>query len=381
MSLDGLDNIERAATKKKVVGKIAELLDRSGIDVADVGKIQRVNLWQGFHKDDAGDPQVVDLAGIQLSPSWAEGPEWPVVQQAKPTLIKPPATTRRSRGKWKTAVILPDPQIGYRRREDGQFEPFHDVAAINVALKVVGELNPDVIVNLGDTLDLPEWGKYLKEPGFYFTTQPTLDYAHEFLARQRAAAPRAEIHMLEGNHDFRLTKGLMENAIAAFGLRQAKAPEGWPVMSVPHLLRLDELGVQYHSGYPAGEVWINDRLVCIHGIKVRSGGSTASAVVNDSRASTIFGHVHRIELQHKTHATRHGPLKTYAATPGCLCRVDGAVPSVKSGVDVLGRPLQNWENWQQGFAVVTYEEGDGPHSIELAHIQDGRAFFRGEVIT
>lgn len=378
---------QKTANRKKVMETVADLIQKSKIDLDDIGGIDKITIgtYQALTKDADGEAHIHDMerAAVVLSPKWADGPEWPVVQPAKPTIIKPPKAKRTAPAftrTWKTAVILPDPQIGFRRVGD-ELDPFHDVAAIDAALGVLAEVRPDRIVNLGDTLDLPEWGKYLKEPGFYFTTQPTIEYGHEYLARQRAAAPEAEIDLLEGNHDFRMTRGITENALAAFGLRQAATPESWPVMSVPHLLRLDDLNVTYHAGYPAGQVWINDNLRCIHGIKVRSGGSTASAVVNDESVSTIFGHVHRLELQHKTRHTRNGPLRMYAATPGCLCRTDGSVPSVKSGTDLLGRPLTTWENWQQGLAVVHYVDGDGPHSIELVEIQDGAAHFRGSQIS
>ena len=76
------------------LGKIQELLTRNGIDVDDIGRVQRVNLWQGFHKDNDGEAQVVDLVGVQLSPAWADGPQWPVVQPG-PLYKLPTRATRR----------------------------------------------------------------------------------------------------------------------------------------------------------------------------------------------------------------------------------------------------------------------------------------------
>jgi hypothetical protein len=149
-------------------------------------------------------------------------------------------------------------------------------------------------------------------------------------------------------------------------------------MSIPHLLRLDDLKIIYASGYPANIIWITDRLACVHGEKVRSGGSTAAAVVDDERVSIIFGHIHRIELQHKTRRVREGARTSLAASPGCLCRIDGAVPSTKGGIDVFGRPLVRPENWQQGFAILTYRPDDGPFALELVAIHDGTAIMRGE---
>lgn len=358
---------------------IATLLEHNGIKPEEVGKIKSVRITDRNVTKDDGSSTNYFASAITIDPKWKEGPEWPVVAQAAPTVVKPVTSKKASTGDWKTAVILPDPQIGFRKFEDGSLDPFHDEAAMNVALQVVKYLRPDQIVNLGDFLDFAEFGTFEQEAAFAQTTQIALDRGHEFLAQQRACAPEAEIALIEGNHDRRLQKAITRNALSAFGLRRArnaKNPDEWPVLSVPFLLRTEELGVTYVEGYPAGEHWINDNLVCIHGSKVRSGGSTANAVIDDERVSVIFGHVHRIELQHKTRRTRSGAKRNFSATPGCLARVDGAVPSTKGSTDCKGRPVATWENWQQGIGVVRYQEGDGRFNLEIVPIQDGQIIFR-----
>lgn len=375
------DKVEEGAVPKRLE-RLASMLDESGIELEDIGAVRRVAVkdYQGFYKDADGVAHTVDMKGTSLvfDPSWAEGPKWPVVQQAKPVVVKPPKARKRAGGR-KRAMILPDPQIGYRMFPDGTLDPFHDESAMDVALQVTEEVQPDVIVNLGDTMDFPMFGKYDQEPTFSHTTQPTLDRTHAFLGAQKAICD--DVHVMEGNHDRRLQNWIIKNALAAFGLRQANAPDSWPVMSVQHLLRLDELGVTYHDGYPAAEFWINDNLVCIHGSKVRSGGSTAAAYIDDERVSILFGHVHRIEMQHKTRRTRSGRKQNFAATPGCLARTDGAVPSTKGSTDALGRPIPTAENWQQGIAIVEYEEGDGAFDLDIRPIIDGELYYRGNTYT
>lgn len=361
---------------KQALGKIQELLERNGIDLDDIGAVHKVNVWQGLIKNEAGEAEVVDLAGIQLSPKWADGPEWPVVQQAKPTVIRPRSTNSKratSVSGWQTGVILPDPQIGFWRHVDtDELDPFHDENAMAVAVEVVADLNPDLIVLLGDVLDLPAWSRFTQEPAFAFTTQEALDRCHLWLAELRANAPDARIVYIEGNHDRRLRKAIVENAKEAFGLRQASTtPTTWPVMSIPHLLRLNELGVEYVEAYPAGIFWINQNLACVHGEKLK-----VSQVVDDERVSVIQGHVHRIASQHKTRRTFDGGKQMFAATPGCLCRIDGAVPSTKGSTDSFGRPVKRPEDWQQGLAVVQYEEGDGRFTYEQIAVHDGWARFR-----
>ena len=360
---------------KAALGKLADLLERNGIDLEDVGRISKVSAWTGFYKDADGEAQTVDMAGIQFSPAWEQGPAWPVIQPAKPTVVKPLASTKRktSTSSWKSAVVLPDPQIGYWRHVDTDtLDPFHDEAAMAIAVGIVADVNPDLIVLLGDVLDLPAWSRFTQEPAFAFTTQEAIDRTHLWLAELRANAPDARIVYIEGNHDRRLRKAIVDNAKEAFGLRQAATtPSTWPVMSIPHLLRLEELKVEYVDAYPAGVFWVNQNLACIHGEKLKP-----SQVVDDERVSIIQGHVHRIAMQHKTRRVFGGAKTMFAATPGCLCRVDGAVPSTKGSTDSFGRPVPRAEDWQQGLAVVQYEEGDGRFTYEQVCIFDGWARFR-----
>jgi len=375
-------------TSRESLGRLADLLENANIPLDEIKSVKtvRLNEWQMAHKDEDGEAVVTDLrsAQIVIEPKWEDGPEWPVVQQAAPTVIKPAKIRVRDMSEFgtKVAVILPDPQIGFRRdilRDD--YDPFHDEQAMNVAMQIVAKLQPDVIVNLGDLVDLPEFSRHPQEPGFARTTQRSIDRAHSWLAQQRASSPDAEIVLLEGNHDRRLEKSIVQNSQSAFGLQRANVPKSWPVLSLPFLLRMDELNIQYLEGYPANIYWINDGLACIHGHKARSGGSTAAAVVGDERSSIIFGHIHRIEMQHQTRRVRSGSRSNLAACPGCLCRVDGAVPGFKASTDIYGRPVQSWENWQQGIAVVYYEEGDGPFHVELVPIHEGTCIFHGKTYT
>lgn len=370
---------------RKEVDRIARLIIDSMIKAnADPREIEQMTYrkWQMGMKNADQEFESHDLEGVtlKLDPTWKTGPKWPVVQQADPIKI---VSLKRAPNKndFKTAVILPDTQIGFLR--DSQSEemiPFHDELAMQCSLRLIEKLNPDLIVNLGDFLDFPQFGRFIQQPGFALTTKPALNRAHKFLNEQKANAPNAKIVLIEGNHDMRLQTSIITNAQAAHGIQRANMPDEWPVMSIPFLLRLDELNVEYVGGYPAGEYYINDRLKCVHGHKVRSATSTARAVIDDERVSTIFGHVHRIEVQYKTTHVRSGPRISLAMTPGCLCRIDGAVPSVKSGVDPFGRPLTSYENWQNGCAIVHYQDGDKPFSVTPVFINEGQAVLNGEVI-
>lgn len=303
-------------------------------------------------------------------------PEWPVIQPAAPVKANPPKSAPALIKGWKTAVLWADTQFGYRHIED-EYIPFHDDAAIDTAWAIVRELNPHLTVGLGDILDLPSQSRWAQEASFANTTQKTLDTCHHRMAQLRDSMS-GKIVLIEGNHDKRLQNFVETNALAAFGLRKAGLPESWPVMSIPNLLRLDELDIQYQDAYPAAHYWVNDKLKVEHGTKANSNGSTMQKYLRDEpHFSRAAGHSHRLEVNARTTYDRLGRIQSYGINPGCLCRVDGAVPSVHGAVGADGRHAEVFEDWQQGVAVIRYTDDEIYPSI--VPIIDGRAFFEGQV--
>lgn len=392
---------------------IEKLLIDNGVDVDDIGSVKAVKLneYQNFYAevvsceachgtggtDDAicqvcngkttkRVPRVIDMkaASLILHPTWAEGPKWPVVQPVPPVTIKPFGGAKKNSSNqssgWFRAIILPDPQVGFRRDlETGELDPFHDEDAISVANQILADVQPDLVIYLGDCLDFASFGNFQQEPGFALTVQPALNYLHRWFAGVRATLPNADIRWLEGNHEKRLQNAIINNALAAFGLKRANLPESWPVMSMQNLLRLDELGITYIPGYPAGETEINDNLTCIHGIKVKSNSSTAWTVADDERISTIFGHTHRAEINYRTRKGRGEPKFNMAASPGTLARLDGATPSTNAGLNQSGQSIKAYkENWQQAIGIVDYEEGDGRFTYQNVMIFNGYARYGGK---
>jgi predicted phosphodiesterase len=371
------------------VGAVRDLIERSGIDPAEIGRVNRVKVYQGLAKVQEVNPengelveviQVQDMAAVELSPKWADGPSWPVVQPGPPQKLPPFKVKSRSSKGLKTALIVPDIQAGFYHNKYGELVSTHDDTAVDLMLAMATDLDPDLVVLVGDNADLPEMGKYRLSPAFHLTTQATINWLTTFAARMRAAAPRASIVWLAGNHEERLVNYILDNAAAAFGIRQGNSPEGWPVLSIPHLCRLDESGVEYLAGYPANQFWINERLRVVHGHKVRSGGSTAHAYLNSEKTSVLYGHIHRREWAERTFEKWDGAKTIMAATPGCLAKVDGSVPSTKGGIDLHGRPLTVVEDWQQGIGVVQYDDTDS-HEFWYQQIpfHGGRGLLNGKM--
>lgn len=380
-------SINELGNLPKHLRQLYDILKGKGVDLIDLeaANIERVKFWQAMHKDEAGDAVITDLQGITLSPGWEAGPLWPAVQPAK--AVKLPAVRSlgsKPDGSLLTAVVLPDMQIGYFHSgdpRDPRLEPIHDERAIQIAMSIIREQRPDLVVLLGDNLDLAEFGKYRQYPQFAGTTQASVDRASAMIAEIRSLVPQARLVWLEGNHEARLGNTVIDNAKAAHGLR--KAGDGFreiPVLSVPNLLRFDEYDVEYVSGYPAGEFRITKWLTAIHGKYVSVDAPAAAKYLRKGWDSVLFGHVHRIERLDQTRHSYKGPRTKVAASPGCLCRIDGVVPSTMGGMDIFGRPVPIAENWQQGLMVVDYEES-GWFNLDQVTIWSGKAVWRGKEYT
>lgn len=364
---------------KYALGKIADLLKRNDIEIDEIGSVKRVSLYQSLTKNEDGEAEIHDLLGIQFSPAFENGPQWPVVQPGPQVKLPTIKTKPKPPSEYQTCVVLPDIQIGYFRDKTGGLEPTHDEGAIDIAFAIIKEAKPDLIVMVGDNLDLPEFGKYRLSSAYALTTQASIDRATTLCAQLRSLAPHSRIVWLSGNHEERLVNYVIDNAKSAFALRKGNTPDSWPVLSIPYLCRFDEFGVEFVPGYPAGQFWINQRLRVIHGTKVRSNGSTAHAYLGTEKTSVLYGHIHRREWAERSRSDWDGPKTVMAASPGTLARCDGTVPSTKGGLDLDGRPMTVVEDWQQGIGVVTFAQGDGPFWYEQIPFHGGEAFFRGKL--
>jgi len=297
-------------------------------------------------------PRVIEAARLDIQPARVYG--------RLPKLTKDP---RPASGR---GLILTDTQWGFRRNVmSGALDPFHDRRALDVALQIAQYERFDRVTWIGDLLDCTEMSdKFVREPSFYFTTQPAIYEGHWWLQQFAKALPGAEHDAVEGNHDLRLPLMLINHALAVHNLQKATDTVELPSMSVPSLLGLAELGIEYHAGYPNNETWQGPVRI-IHGDIARNApGSTVAALAAGSLESVVQGHIHRIEQASRTLNVRGHTRHIQAVSPGCLCRVDYVVPGHRHG-----------QQWQQGIGIV---EWDGDHStISTVPILDGVAIYRG----
>lgn len=292
----------------------------------------------------------------------------PVITPITFPALPPPKKTKFNKAQIKRALIINDPQVGFRRRlHTSELTPFHDRRVLDLALQIAETEQIDHISFGGDVGDYSEWSnKFLPEPEFFWTTQPALIEQAWWLRQMRMAQKNAEMKMLAGNHDARLALMIVSNFRQAYRLKAVDELNLPPALSVPRLLALHQLNVEYIDGYPDNGYFLNKNVFIAHGDVVRSApGATANELSKRQAFTTIFGHIHRRELVSRRQKTNGDDLVYSAFCPGCACHVDGRVPGSKST-----------DQWQQGIAVVEYTE-DAETIIPIA-IQDGRMMYNGK---
>jgi hypothetical protein len=293
----------------------------------------------------------------------------PVIAPIEIELPKLPKIGKQKKDGVKRGLILNDPQIGFRRTlHTTDLIPFHDRRVLDLALQICQEEQIDHISLGGDVNDLSEWSnKFMPEPEFYWTTQPALLETAWWLTQLRLARPHAEMKMLEGNHDLRMPLLLVANLRQAYKIKAVDELDLPSQMSIPRLLALHKLDVEYVKGYPDNGYWLNHNVYITHGDLVRgTPGGTANALANRQAFTTIFGHIHRRESVTHRMKTHDGDLIYTAFCPGAACHIDGRVPGSKST-----------DQWQQGLAVIEYTE-HSENIIPIA-IRDGEMIYNGRV--
>lgn len=351
--------------------KIEQLVASIPRQTADGGRITRadVKLFPAWCKDDVTSEivkQGLDSTHVRYTfdnkkneQQWP--PPQPYYQIEAPTYIPLPPTVNTG---FRKVFVIGDIQIGYWRSADGTLVPFHDEAAMDLCLQMLARYRPDEVVILGDALDLPEFGKYRKEPAFFNTTNPAIARLTEFLAKVRSTVgPDCIISFIMGNHELRLTAAIVDNIPALHGIRRHNSEDKNGVLTIPFLLQFERYNIRCTDQYPSGEVWLTDSLVCTH------------APDRKLAATVICGHLVKATVDSDTRYYREGArvyetivvpgLGNYRGKPDDKFRITRS--NIPSNVART--------NAQQAVATVEITPDGKRHNIQVWKILDGSAFF------
>lgn len=242
---------------------------------------QRPTDWQ------EGDPEPEPVRSLNRRTRLNAVPRKPMLKPARPDGWKRPKLGKLRTDRKQLAVICGD-----------QHAPEHDRQFHAKFLSWLSENQPTRVILLGDLLENADVSRWQDRDG-QATVKESIDAAYYLLRDYIDAAPDAHFTWIEGNHDQRV------ETYAANGspklAKIARAGEDEPVLSIPHLMRLDELRVDYVTGYPLSKIKLTDKLAVIHGKAVRKGaGATALANLEKRGHSVISGHTHRAGVIFKT---------------------------------------------------------------------------------
>lgn len=203
--------------------------------------------------------------------------------------------------------------------------PYEDRFAINAMFKFLKKHPVDEVILNGDIIDMYDCSSFDKDPERINGLQKELNKAYKFFEGLRAILPKAKLHFIKGNHEYRLQRYLM------------KHPElnSLEALKLPNLLKLDKYNIVYHEKeYKLGNLKI------VHGDVIRKFSAyTAHAEMDKHDCSGISGHSHRLGCFYKQTPSRY--LGWFES--GCLCDIN---PEYVDNPD-----------WQQGF-LYGVVEGD-----------------------
>jgi hypothetical protein len=155
----------------------------------------------------------------------------------------------------------------------------------------------------------------------------------------RRLLPRARITWIEGNHEFRLRRYLIQNARELYGL---------PGLFVSELFGLRPLGIEYVACHPLASkftdnfIRVGDLYVGHWDATSKDAGYAAKGLVENKGVSLLQGHTHRFGAHART-------------------TVDGRVLLGIENFSMCRREASYvaHPNWQLGFSMIYLEPASG----------------------
>jgi predicted phosphodiesterase len=238
--------------------------------------------------------------------------------------------------------------------------PYHNKRAVANVLRLIGQLQPDEVVQIGDLMDYPQPARWSKGTQAEFAAGVMKDSENiqrDILAPLREAYD-GPVTVLEGNHDLRPRTYLAKYAPA---LAESRA------FDLDVLLNFDEYDVRLITGFydfHPGWTFTHGHL----GFSLsRYAGGTALNAAKRIGKSLVCGHTHRLGFLGESTGYDGRGQTLWGFEVGHLMNVRGA-NYLKYG----------YGNWQSGFGII---EVDGNHVTPRPVLvrPNGSFFFDGMV--
>lgn len=223
--------------------------------------------------------------------------------------------------------------------------PYHDVPAIEAAIRVAKKRKIMGVLLNGDMLDSHEISRFDKDPSKP-RYQAELKAWNLFATYLRYQFPTADVVFKEGNHEERLYSYLMQKAPALFGLEET---------SLPTLMKLEKHGIQHVGDCRVVRI---GKLNLIHGHEYKPNIQTpvnpARGLFLRTKGLAACGHFHQTSEHHEPTITMK-PQGCWST--GCLCQ--------------LNPPYMPLNKWNHGFCLIDCTS-KGDFHVENFRIMDGK---------
>lgn len=234
----------------------------------------------------------------------------------------------------KLALLIPDTH-----------RPFHDKKAYALMMNVAASLSVDEVVILGDYGDFYNVSSHKKDPRIFQLLTEEVESVLDGLDEIDKTFTGAKKIFIEGNHEYRLERYLVDNAPALFGITDTE-----------HLLKLHSRPgwtFKPYSPHQAHRV-LGSHLTARH----EPPGSNAKLAATKALCSVTYGHIHRIE---ESHIVGLDGRNYVAFSCGWL--------GDKHKDRVFGYVKGHWQ-WQLGFGLVWVDPATRYFYHQKIHIMD-----------
>ena len=273
-----------------------------------------------------------------------------------------PQPKLKAKAKQEMLVILGDHQL-----------PFRNEILTELSHSFLNDLKPDGLVYMGDLIDFPSLSHFATNPDVTSTVQQGIDQGHQTLRDLGSSAglkKGSEMIFIEGNHEVRLRKALVEKLPQLFGIKKADVSEKEKsVLHLASLMRFNDIGWTYWDEpsdvYPHPEYEIVKGLFARHGNFVRAkAGMSALANLDRVDGSVIQGHTHRLAITHHTRWTGQQMNLYTGIETGTMADLNG-----------LGYSKQ--PDWQGGFITLVVDRKANTFHPELVIFKEDTITWRG----
>lgn len=224
-------------------------------------------------------------------------------------------------------VILSDIQIPFEER----WLVSGTIGKLGAVEKFIEHYQPDILIYNGDIMDCYSISSFVKSPNRMWTLKEEVDLAKKMLDTHRSLAPKARMIFIDGNHEERTWRTLINIAQVDPRARELLGALNITSLTSKHLLGLEGRGIEW---IPYGSIVDLLGFVVTHGDVVSQfSGFTARRMSDRYRSSGCSGHTHRLGTYYYTgNGITHCWMES-----GCLCRLDAEYVTNA--------------NWQNGWII------------------------------